>query len=95
MSEQLPLKKKARQWEDSGELEYQLQSFLNPVQPNPEFVTRLKVRLTTQPSVVVENRVKMTAFVVAASGLFAGAFLVWVIFLIRSLFFKESATSVS
>lgn len=97
MSEQLPLKRKAYRMEDSDSeaLENQLQSFLNPVQANPEFVSRLKTRLITQPSVVMERRNKMAAFVVAAFGLFVGAFLVWAVYLVRSIFSRRSSSAVS
>lgn len=74
-------------------IESQLEAFLSPVQPNPEFVHKLRTRLTREPSIVIERRNTLTAFVVTALGLFAGAFIVWIVLLIRSLLFREAETN--
>ena len=71
------------------DLEGHLLSSLGPVQPNPEFVLRLKTRLTTEPMITVERQSQLMAIVVAGFGLFFGAFLVWVILFVRSLLFKQ------
>ena len=65
------------------DLEKSLQFSLSPVQPNPEFVYRLRSRLSQPPSIIIERRTTATAFVVVTLGLFVGAFLVW---LIRTIF---------
>ena len=66
-------------------LEGQLRSFLNPIVPRPEFVSRLKHRLTTEPPIIIERRSEAAALVILAFGLFFGALLVWIGFVIRSL----------
>lgn len=77
------------------QLEYQLHSFLGPVQPNPEFVRRLRSRLTSEPAVILERRNTMAALVVAGLGLFGGALVVWMIFLIRSLLIRGTTSAVN
>jgi hypothetical protein len=57
--------------------EAELESSFNPVQPDPEFVTRLRRRLSGKEQVVLEPRSSATAFVLVALGLFTGALLVW------------------
>ena len=81
--------------EDNEALENQLFSYLGQVQPHPEFVQKLKYRLTQEPSVTLERRSRMAAFVVAAMGLFFGALLVWIMMGIRSLFFRETTNPIS
>jgi hypothetical protein len=58
--------------------EAELESSFNPVQPDPEFVTRLRRRLSGREQVVLEPRSSATAFVLVALGLFSGALLVWI-----------------
>ncbi len=58
--------------------EAELESSFNPVQPDPEFVTRLRRRLAGREQVVLEPRSSATAFVLVALGLFTGALLVWI-----------------
>ena len=70
-------------FEEDIDLENSLQFSLSPVQPNPDFVYRLRGRLTESPSIIMERKTTATAFVVVALGLFVGAFLVW---LIRTIF---------
>jgi hypothetical protein len=65
--------------EELNELERQLDVSLNPVQPDPQFVQRLQVRLSTPATVVLENPTRTGAFLIVASGLFVGALLVWLI----------------
>ncbi len=59
--------------------EAELESSFDPVQPDPEFVTRLRQRLSGKQQVVLEPRSSATAFVVVALGLFTGALLVWIL----------------
>jgi hypothetical protein len=70
-------------FEEDIDLEKSLQFSLNPVQPNPDFVYRLRGRLTQPPSIIIERRTTATAFIVVTLGLFMGVFLVW---LIRTIF---------
>ncbi len=77
------------------ELEGQLFTVLTPprlVQPNPEFVRRLKHRLTTQPVVTVEHRTEAAVFVILAVALFSGALLVWLIFSLKAWLERSSRT---
>jgi hypothetical protein len=59
--------------------EAELESSFDPVQPDPEFVTRLRRRLSGREQVVLEPRSSATAFVLVALGLFTGALLVWIL----------------
>jgi hypothetical protein len=59
--------------------EAELESSFNPVQPDPEFVTRLRRRLSGREQIVLEPRSSATAFVLVALGLFTGALLVWLL----------------
>jgi hypothetical protein len=58
--------------------EAELESSFDPVQPDPEFVTRLRRRLSGKEQIVLEPRSSATAFVLVALGLFTGALLVWI-----------------
>jgi hypothetical protein len=64
---------------DPEELEFALISSLNLVDPDPEFVSRLKLRIQKPPSTVLEARIFWEIYVIAASGLFLGALIIWVI----------------
>ena len=59
--------------------EAELESSLSTVQPDPEFVTRLRRRLSQNEQVVLEPRSSATAFLLIALGLFTGALLVWIL----------------
>ena len=59
--------------------EAELQSSFDTVQPDPEFVTRLRRRLSSKEQVVLEPRSSATAFMLIALGLFTGALMVWVL----------------
>ena len=59
--------------------EAELESSFDPVQPDPEFVTRLRRRLSGKQQIVLEPRSSATAFVLVALGLFTGALLVWIL----------------
>jgi hypothetical protein len=59
--------------------EAELESSFNPVQPDPEFVSRLRRKLSENEQVVLEPRSSATAFVLVALGLFTGALLVWIL----------------
>jgi hypothetical protein len=63
--------------------EAELESSFDPVQPDPEFVTRLRRRLSGKEQIVLEPRSSATAFVLVALGLFTGALLVWIFRRIR------------
>ncbi len=64
---------------DPEELEFALFSSLNLVDPDPEFVSRLRLRIEKPPSTVLEARIFWEIYVIAATGLFLGAFIIWVI----------------
>ncbi|MEN4040997.1 MAG: hypothetical protein ROW52_10445 [Anaerolineaceae bacterium] len=61
------------------ELERQLALSLNPVQPDPRFVQRLQVRLSTPATVVLENQTRSWAWLIVTAGLFVSALLVWLL----------------
>jgi hypothetical protein len=62
-----------------GDLEYALFASLNPVEPDPEFVTRVRQRIETRPAMVLESRTFWEAYVILASGMFFGAVILWLI----------------
>jgi hypothetical protein len=66
------------------ELEKQLFSSLNPVIPDPVFITRLEERLKKDPVIVLERASFWKAYLIMASGLFGGMLLVWVLHQIYS-----------
>jgi len=57
-------------------LEAELESSFDTVQPDLDFVTRLRRRLSGNEQIVLEPRSPATAFVLVALGLFTGALLV-------------------
>jgi hypothetical protein len=59
--------------------EAEFKSSFDTVQPDPEFVIRLRRRLSGNEQVVLEPRSSATAFVLVALGLFTGALLVWIL----------------
>jgi hypothetical protein len=59
--------------------EEELESSFSTVQPDPEFVKRLRRRLSGKEQIVLEPRSYATAFVLVALGLFSGALLVWIL----------------
>ncbi len=85
--------------ENDEAIESQLFSYLGQVQvqqPRPEFVRKLKTRLTSEPSVTLEKqRGRMAAFLVAAFGLFIGSLIVWIVMGIRALFYRKTANTTS
>lgn len=60
-------------------LEFALVSSLREVDPDPAFVSRLKLRIEKPPSTVLEGRTFWEIYIIAATGLFLGAFMVWLI----------------
>lgn len=58
-------------------LELALFSSLNPVDPDPEFVGRLRDRFEQAPATVMEHHTFWVVYVAVASGLFVGIFLIW------------------
>jgi hypothetical protein len=60
-----------------GDLEYALFASLNLVEPDPEFVTRVRQRIERQPTTVLESRTFWEAYVIVACGLFLGVALLW------------------
>jgi hypothetical protein len=73
------LRKRFYSEEEIEQLEKSLQVSLNPVNPNPEFVTDLHRRLYAAPIIVMEARRAEKAYLVVAMGLFLGVLLVWLI----------------
>jgi hypothetical protein len=61
------------------ELERSLQISLNPVNPDPEFITDLHRKLYADPIIVMEAQRAEKAYLVIALGLFLGALLIWLI----------------
>ena len=72
------------------DLEYTLFSSLNPVEPDPEFVSRLRNRFDHTPSTVMEHPTFWAAYIIVATGLFFGALLIW---LVQSLVGGRKAAS--
>jgi hypothetical protein len=65
---------------DFDDLEQQLQQRLNPVRPDPEFVSHLHYRLVNPEDITLEKRTQFSMLlVVIAGGLFTGALLLWLL----------------
>ncbi len=75
----LEVDRKARKDHEADALEFALLSSLNPVEPDPEFVNRLRDRFEQPPTMVLETRTFWEIYVIVASGLFLGTFLLWLI----------------
>jgi hypothetical protein len=59
------------------DLEQFLFSSLSPVEPNTEFVNRLKDRFERRPTTVLEHRTFWGVYLIVASGLFVGMLSFW------------------
>jgi hypothetical protein len=60
-------------------LEYELRRRLRPITPNPEYINRLKSQLNRVPRIMVENRPKITGWLMILMGLFSSVLAVWII----------------
>jgi hypothetical protein len=60
-----------------GNLEFTLFASLNPVEPDPEFVSRVRHRIERRPTMILEARTFWEIYVIVASGFFVGAMLLW------------------
>jgi len=69
-------------------MESQLRNGFNPVQPNPEFVQRLRNRLTHPPEVFLEERSRLPVILVTLGLITAGIIVLWVINKVRSMIFR-------
>jgi hypothetical protein len=58
------------------DIELDLQAYLRPVRPNPEFVRRLKLRLKSPPTVVLEKSTSAVGLILIAAGLLTGVLVV-------------------
>lgn len=68
-------------------VEQRLNTILNPINPNPDFVHRLKKRLVTTPVITVEEHARpLWLLMVLAGGLVIGVLFYW-------LFGKEGRES--
>lgn len=61
------------------DIEVELRNSLNPVRPDPFFVSQLGQRLKRQPAIVLEEKPFLGIYLIMATGLFLGAFLIWVL----------------
>jgi hypothetical protein len=71
--------------DDYDSLEQRLQTTLNPVRPDPEFVSHLRYRLATPDDVILETRTRDPLILTAvfSSGLFIGVLILWLLRRIR------------
>ena len=60
-------------------LEYELRRRLKPITPNPAYIKRLRAQLYRVPRIVVENKPKLTGWVMLLMGLFSSVLAVWII----------------
>jgi hypothetical protein len=70
--------------------ENKLGSLLSPRQANPEFVQKLKYRLTYQPDIVLETRKKYKAVWIMAAALFSGGLILFILSLLLGKSGKSS-----
>lgn len=59
-------------------MESNLVSHLRPVQPNPDFVSKLGDRLLGSKEMFIEDRNNALAFILISVGLFVGALIAWI-----------------
>mgnify|MGYP007094539447 CR=1 FL=1 len=50
---------------------------LKPVQPDPEFIKKLRMRLIGSKNIYIEKQNYQLSFILLSVGLFIGALLVW------------------
>lgn len=60
-------------------LEQQLQGYLHPVNPDPQFIRVLQHRLTSPPSITIESESHLRALLAIGLGLFSGTLLFWLL----------------
>lgn len=63
-------------------LEEKLSSMIRPVKPDPEFMSTLRTKLSRTPSILVESSKKNIGLAIFGAGLFAGAFVFWIVSLL-------------
>ncbi len=63
--------------------EQKLTKMIKPVKPDPVFLKSLKSRLTQSPSIFLETSKKQVGLIIFGVGLFSGAFIIWLINLIK------------
>jgi hypothetical protein len=64
-------------------LEKKLSNMLKPVKPDPVFLNSLKTKLTQTPSVILESSKQNIWLLLFGAGIFAGAFILWIIGVIK------------
>jgi hypothetical protein len=60
-------------------LEFELRRRLRPITPNPEYIKRLKAQLYRVPRIVVENKPRITGWMMVFMGLFSSVLAIWII----------------
>lgn len=60
-------------------IEERLGTLLSPRQANPEFVKKLKYRLTSEPAIKLESNKQLNAVWILTSALFFGGLLLFII----------------
>ena len=60
-------------------LEYELRRRLRPITPNPVYIQRLKAQLHRVPRIVVENKPKITVWMMILMGLCSSVIAIWMI----------------
>jgi hypothetical protein len=60
-------------------LEFELRRRLRPITPNPEYIKRLKAQLYRVPKIVVENKPRITGWMMILMGLFSSVLAIWII----------------
>jgi hypothetical protein len=60
-------------------LEYELRRRLKPITPSPAYIQRLKAQLHRVPRIVVENKPKITGWMMILMGLFSSVLAIWII----------------
>jgi hypothetical protein len=76
-------KKTQDQADSISTMEAQLRNGLNPVQPDPEFVSRLRYRLANPPDVYIEYRRKLPVILIVLAYLSSGLIILWILNKVR------------
>ena len=66
-------------WHSKLNLEKRLKGLLRPITPNPEYIQQLKTQLHKVPTIVVENKPRVTGLMMILVSLFSSVFIIWAI----------------
>ena len=63
----------------SHPLEFELKKKLKPITANPDYIQRLKAQLRRVPTIMVENKPRITGLLMIFLSLFSSVFIIWIL----------------